>query len=334
MKADFLIITALQLEWKATEIFLQNPSPLAHPVTGSQYLIGDLEKYKVALVQAGAGNVKAAHETDRAILFFKPEYVFFVGIAGGVKDVKLGDVVVSTKVIGYETGKDGEEFKPRFESVQASYNLEQLAKKIARTKNWLSRVSDIEDKLKSFVAPIAAGEKVVSSNRSIVYEHINKYCSEALAVEMEGIGFLEATRPYDVKSIVIRGISDLLNNKEETDAAGFQPKAANHASAFAIEMIVELSKSRKPNLNDLEFKKNLIEKLNSLYENGPETDDIWKRAGGDTSFLINTVSRKSQWFSAIDRLSKGGGGTTITLDSLIREVQRDFPQTDILKELL
>lgn len=51
-----------------------------------------------------------------------------------------------------------------------------------------------------------------------------------------------------------------------------------------------------------------------MYPQGPEQEDIWKRAGGDTTILINSVSRQSQWYNAIEKLSLGGGGIDITLD--------------------
>ena len=62
------------------------------------------------------------------------------------------------------------------------------------------------------------------------------------------------------------------------------------------------------NLDDISFKNNLVNKLSSLYEKGPEEKNIWKRAGGDVSILTNDENRKSQWYSAIDTLNKGGGG--------------------------
>lgn len=322
-----LFVTALQLEFDAVKSYLTDIKSVKHPETGTYYDKGTFinnNSCEVFIVEAGAGNSRAAEETSRAISFFKPDYVFFVGVAGGIKDVALGDVVASTKVIGYEMGKADDVFKPRPDVFQSSYELEQLAKYVKRESQWKSNLTTNPN---SFVAPIAAGEKVVSSTRTEAYKQLKMNVSDALAVEMEGAGFLQAVRVHSTKGVVIRGISDLLEHKEEADNSGSQPIAANNAAAFAFQMITELIKLKDYSMSDLDdnsFKNNLVNKLSSLYEKGPEEKNIWKRAGGDVSMLTNDENRKSQWYSAIDCLSKGGGGN-ITLESLMKEVKEDYP---------
>lgn len=323
-----LFVTALQLEFDAVKSYLINRTSVVHPETGTYYdkgiFIEQGSYCEVFIVEAGAGNSRAAEETSRAISFCKPDFVFFVGVAGGIKDVVLGDVVASTKIIGYEMGKADDEFKPRHDVFQSSYKLEQLAKLVKRENTWGNGSLFAYN---SFVAPIAAGEKVISSTRSETYMHIKKYASDALAVEMEGAGFLLAVRAYAAQGIVIRGISDLLEQKEEADKSGSQPIAANNAAAFSFQMLrllIQEDRISAESLDDITYKNELVDKLASLYERGPEENNIWKRAGGNVSILTNDANRKSQWYSAIDSMSKGRAGK-ITLKSLLEEIRKDYP---------
>ncbi|KAA6323038.1 Futalosine hydrolase [termite gut metagenome] len=155
-----LFVTALQLEFDAVKSYLTKIVPVKHSGIGTYYNKGlfceDGKTCEVFIVEAGAGNSRSAEETSRAISLFKPDYVFFLGVAGGIKDVDLGDVVASTKVIGYEMGKADDEFKPRHDVFPSSYELEQLAKHVSRERLWLNKLSTNP---KSFVAPIATGEK-------------------------------------------------------------------------------------------------------------------------------------------------------------------------------
>lgn len=331
MKNKILIMTALGLEFKAVKAYLVNTKPDIHPTTGSIYTAGDYisgnKEFKILLVETGAGNVRAAVETGIAIEYFKPDYSFFVGIAGGIKDVKLGDVVASSKVIGFEVGKDDEEFKPRFDTVQSSYILEQIAKYVKRENKWINKLQG-QTSPRSFVQPIAAGEKVIASTRAVTYGYLKKYSSEAIAVDMEGNGFLIASRPYHAHGIEVRGISDLIDNKDESDAGGSQPIAAANAAAFTFEMIESLTlhNEMEKDTDSEGFKKKFLDEVVKFYPQGPEQDDIWKRAGGDVSILINSANRLSQWFNAIEKLALGGGGKNITMDSLINEIKSDYPQ--------
>lgn len=330
MTKKILIQTALSLEFEAVKAFLNDIQPLRHPSTGSIYNKGKYNSNEVLVVETGAGNVRSADETGRAIDFFKPDYVFFVGVAGGLKDVKIGDVVASSKVIGFEMGKDDTEFKPRFDSIPSSYILEQIAKHIKREGQWKSLIKiDNQSEPEAFVQPIAAGEKVVSSNRSVAFSYLKQYCSDAVAVDMEGNGFLIASRPYHAHAIEIRGISDLIENKTEADAGGSQPRAAANAAAFCFEIInqIETENVKSLDIHSLEFRKKLVSELVTLYPQGPEQDDIWKRAGGDISILINSANRKSQWFNAVEKLYLGGGGKDISVMSLINEIKEDYPDS-------
>src|SRR5258708_36397025 len=58
---------------------------------------------------------------------------------------------------------------------------------------------------------------------------------------MEGRGLLEAASINDrVDALVVRGISDMLDKKEQSDAAGSQDTAAGLAAAFAFELLANV----------------------------------------------------------------------------------------------
>ncbi|MEM9007067.1 MAG: 5'-methylthioadenosine/S-adenosylhomocysteine nucleosidase [Cyanobacteria bacterium P01_F01_bin.86] len=197
--------------------------------------------WNVVVAEIGEGNTSAGRETERAIDCFHPSIVMFVGVAGGIKDVQLGDVVAATKVYDYESGKDEETFLPRPNLGAATYDLEQLAR--ATRRDWELRKDSLSEGSypNAFVAPIAAGSKVIASKQSGSYASIKNSYGNAVAVEMEGFGLLDAVRAnLGVSAIVIRGISDLIEAKEKSDAAGFQKIAACHASNFAFEMLAKL----------------------------------------------------------------------------------------------
>lgn len=202
--------------------------------------------WEVALIETGAGNVAAAIETERFINHFDPELVLFVGVAGGLKDVQLGDVVVATKVYWYESGKADHTFQTRPQVNTISYTLEQLARDVIREPHWLARLHSVpEPPPRAHLGALAAGESVITSTSSDIGILLKERFGDTLAVEMESHGVLQAVRANEsVSAFIVRGISDLIDNKSEIDAQQFQGIAARHASAFAFEMLAQYTRHR------------------------------------------------------------------------------------------
>lgn len=241
-----VILTAIPVEYQAVRWHLQDIREVVHE-QGTVYEQGIFltkdNACEVGIARISMGNVQCAAEAERAMTYFAPRFAFFVGVAGGLKDVKLGDVVAATKVYAYESGKEELRFRPRPEAEPSAYALLQRAQMEAIRSTWLQRCGETipYPQPQAVVAPIAAGEKVQASTRSTTYKLIKETYGDAVAVEMEGYGFLRALHAHPrVGGLVIRGISDLIDGKSEADAAHFQERAACHASAFAFEVIAGL----------------------------------------------------------------------------------------------
>ncbi len=338
-----LIVTAIPIEYAEVRRHLRDVHEEVLP-HGLVTETGELDTpggvWHVWILEAGMGNENAALETDRAVSTLRPEAVLFVGVAGGRKDVEIGDVVVANKVYGYESGKDEESFRPRPESLEPSYRILQRARAVARSGTWRERLSLAEGGRtpEVRVKPIAAGEKVVGSRVSAVARLLDATYNDTAAVDMEGHGFLRAmhARP-GVEALVVRGVSDLFDNKAASDAAGGQSLAVRHAVAFALE-VLSTSKPATTESTDSErlsddFWTQLWNVASTLYPRGPDEEAIWERAGGQLNRLRMNQSPRGTWYEAIQHLRKGAG-SKLSLESLLRAMQQDYPDAEDLGALI
>lgn len=247
-----VILTALPVEYKAARKHLSNLKEVKYLdlfyETGAFEVGAGKENWDVLLVRTGMGNVSSALETKRALDYYKPDVAFLVGVAGGLKDVELGDVVAGEKVYYYESGRGETGFKSRPEIGNAARALVGCADALAihSDQKWLQRIKGMSTLSlrhpQVFVGAIAAGEQVVVRRRSTVGQILSRSYSDTLAVEMEGYGVHKAAHDYaGIQIMVIRGISDLLEDKTVRDQQSYQEIAANHASAFAFEMLAKMA---------------------------------------------------------------------------------------------
>lgn len=243
-RVDVVVLTALEIEYRSMRACLKAVCPVPEE-RGSRFEVGRAagSDARVALHMTGPGNPGAAVLAERAIAHFQPEAVLFVGVGGGRKDVRLGDVVAADVVYDYDTGKDtADRFLPRQKTHPCSYRLVQLARAVAGRDDWQPvDAGPGQPRPRAHVKPIAAGGRVVAHHGSQVGRLLADSAGDAVAVDMEGYGFLVAAHAnHAVDALVIRGISDLLGDKDEAHDERWQPVAARNAAAFAHRLIREL----------------------------------------------------------------------------------------------
>ena len=98
-----VLLTALDVEYDEVRAGLRDVRTQIHPA-GTRFELGRIGASGplVALTLTGKGNLPAGTLTERAITYFSPVAVIFVGVAGARRaDVALGDVVVATHVYAY-----------------------------------------------------------------------------------------------------------------------------------------------------------------------------------------------------------------------------------------
>jgi len=229
-----VILTALPVEYGAVRAHLTGARTLVHP-SGTRVERGRLPgtPWRVALAEIGEGTLAAATLTERLNSWLAPQALFFVGVAGGLKDdINIGDVVVATKVYAIHGGKqtpDG--FLVRPEVWHASHRLEQAARHALRGAEYQPHFK-----------PIAVGNVVLADDESALARHIRKHYNDAAAIEMEGAGVAQTAHlTGTLDTLIIRGISDKADpDKNQRDAEGSQLQAAENAAAAVIAVLRKL----------------------------------------------------------------------------------------------
>ena len=170
LPVDILLLTVEDCEFLSCLAYLKKPSKKYDIITGHVYF-DQRKNMKIALMRCheGLGDPGGTLSTSKdAISQLNPRVIFSVGACSGLRNVKLGDVVVSAKLItpSYET-------PPR-------RNIGNLIKHVA--DGWKAPVKNANE-CNAEVHRDGVVLSVSGANRDIIGQH-----PEAIAVEMEGGG--------------------------------------------------------------------------------------------------------------------------------------------------
>lgn len=331
---DALVVTALQLERIAVRQHLVDLTAVRAGgiVADMGRFVAGSTNLRIAVIETGAGNVHAALAVQKIETRLRPSQVIMTGVAGGLKDVAIGDVVASSKVYWIEGGKEAPQVRPRPDQAPVSPSLVQLARAVAADGRWLTRAattgggewSHTGRRPAAVIGPVAVGERVLGDQSGRTVELIRDSYGDALTVDMEDFGALRAAAAGErTHGLAVRGVSDLLCDKAHTDATGAQPLAAANAAAFVFELLAlnadlsAVGSSATP--------AELLDLATELYPRGPLQNAVWERAGGDISRLELSGSGRTTWWHAVRLLERGGGGDLEPCD-LLRVFVEDHPR--------
>jgi nucleoside phosphorylase len=244
-----IILSALDVEINAVKKHLTNIRSIEHPKTHTVYEIGEFEGdkiyWEIVFKDIGRGNPNCGVMTERAINHFDPCVIIFVGIAGGIKDVIKGDIVVAEKIYDYESGKIGEKTIGKPQIGLSSHAIFERAKYVKKFDKWKERIIELSEKApepKVEIRAIATGEKVIVNTKSEIFKYIIETFGDAIAVETEAIGFITPINAYSgLQALLVRGISDMIDDKNEPDNDLYKVIASDYASAFIFQILYEFS---------------------------------------------------------------------------------------------
>ena len=253
-----VILTAIQEEYKAVRNHLEDVIDDDKDEIGYEsgiFCFDGKPIVKVIIRECGPKNTRAAQETQIAIHNFKPDCIFFVGIAGSRKpqDFALGDVIFPETIYSYESGKaEKGKFLARPDIAKLTFSLFEKAKKERSKDEWKVLIKgDWEENVKADIGIIASGEQLIDHYNSEIGDILTEHYNDTQVVEMEGFGFADiATRQgasnKNIKVGVVRGISDIIKKDDTSDESsksennrpsGVKELASATASAFTYWLI-------------------------------------------------------------------------------------------------
>lgn len=230
---DIAIIGAMTEEIEAFIVHLVNVTK--YESLNSVYYLGRLSGKQIVVFQSGIGKVGAAISTAFVLENFSPKCLINIGSAGGfAKKLSVGDIVISSEVryhdvnvtlVGCEYGQ-----VPHLPAAfLADAHLVSIAERSAQ-KNKDHQV------LKGL---ICTGDVFISSPEIVA--NIRDYFPQIVAADMEAAAVGHTCYLYNCPFVIIRAISDIVDQHDnQIDFFTFLKIAAKNSADIVIDMIKAL----------------------------------------------------------------------------------------------
>lgn len=205
----------------------------------NEYDIFDLKFYECryeniecVLVESGIGKVNAARCTQILIDNMKVDYVFNIGVAGGISDkLNIGDIVIGEKLVQHD-----------FDLTAFNHNKGYIPNvgDYVKSDDYLISLatSSINKDINVLLGTIASGD-IFCTEKWMSEKIHNKF--NALCIEMEGASIAQVCFLNHIPFLVIRSISDTPNGNNKITYDEFLKISSANVAEYLKDIIMKLN---------------------------------------------------------------------------------------------
>ncbi|MBB5141643.1 5'-methylthioadenosine/adenosylhomocysteine nucleosidase [Borreliella afzelii] len=236
-QSNILIISATKAEIAEIDKIIQNKKSISieEHRRKKKITIGKVLNHNIIAIATGVGKINTAFWTSYIISKYKISHIINAGVASGIysnknKFVKVGDVIISTETTNYD-----------FNLHRFGYEIGHIPehpKKFKANTALIRKVSKIKIKnTTSYLGLIITGDQFIDHQN---FQEIPEEFENAIAIDMESAAMAQVAYNFKIPFIIIRGISDIVNNENNYDDYKKFLKKASSNSAKIVENLIKL----------------------------------------------------------------------------------------------
>lgn len=192
------------------------------------FFYGIIDNKTCIFVESGIGKVNAARTTQILIDKIGVDYIFNIGVAGGISnDLQVGDIVIGEKIVQHDFDITAFNHKKGY--------IPNVGVYIESDKMLINIVSNV---ITEGVKGVIATGDIFCSENNMAKKINDKF--GALCVEMEGASIAQVCYLCNIPFIIIRSISDVPNNNNVVTYEEFLTTSAKKIAIVMRDILLKI----------------------------------------------------------------------------------------------
>lgn len=192
------------------------------------FFYGTIDNKTCIFVESGVGKVNAARTTQILIDKIGVDYIFNIGVAGGISNnLQVGDIVIGEKIVQHDFDITAFNHKKGYIPNVGIY--------IESDKTLINIASNV---ITEGVKGVIATGDIFCSENNMAKKINDKF--KALCVEMEGASIAQVCYLCNIPFIIIRSISDVPNNNNVVTYEEFLTTSAKKIAIAMRDILLKI----------------------------------------------------------------------------------------------